>query len=239
MIRALITAVVEYFLAYHINQKGTYHARVLAWVLFFLASYQLGEYLIYLFPGISLGIRVAYFSTTMLPPLGVYFLQEHTGKQYGHSIIHMVGLIFALLFFINPSVIGTYMISDTGQCIETVYREGYIMNAWAFYYQGTLLYTMGISVIEIYKSEHRKLEELNIDKEFYINTLKQFFVAYVSFNVVSVLITKLYPQFANRLASLMCALAVIVAFIFTNIAFELEFFPKVREKIMMSIKNIR
>ena len=191
--------------------------------------------MIHLFPAIDIGIRVAYFSTTMLPPLGVLFLQNHTNREYGYKLIQAVGLVFAVLFFVNPSVIGSYQISSSGQCIQMSYIDGYIMSAWAFYYQGVLLYSMAIAVWEVMRNK----KKVNMESKKYYNMLKQFFIAYVSFDIVAITIAKIDPQFAPRVASLMCALAVFAAFIFTNIAFGLTFLPKVKEKLLVGLKIVK
>lgn len=235
VLRALITAIVEYALAFYVIKKGKYQQKVFFWVLFFLASYQLGEYMIYLFPSLDIGIRVAYFSTTMLPPLGVLFLQKHTGREYGYKLIQAVGLVFAVLFFVNPSVIGSYQISSSGQCIQMSYIEGYIVDSWLFYYQGVLLYSMAIAVWQIMKNKKKVAMESNK----YYEVLKQFFIAYVSFDILAHVISKINPQFSTRVASLMCALAVFASFIFTNIAFELKFLPKVKEKLLMGLRIVK
>jgi len=232
MLRALITAIVEYALAFYVYKKGKYQKNVFFWVLFFLASYQLGEYMITLFPSLNIGIRFAYFSTTMLPPLGLLFLQKHTNRELGYKFVQAVGLVFAILFLVNPSVIGSYQISSTGQCIQMSYVEGYIIDSWMFYYQGTLLFSMGVSLFEIIRNK----KKVNMEANKYYKILKQFFIAYVSFDIVALVISKIDPQFSPRVASLMCALAVFASFIFTNIAFDLKFLPDLKKKLMLRLK---
>ncbi len=221
MLRPLITLTIEYVLAYIVYRHGKYQKNVLATVLFFLASYQLGELLIHLYQGSSIGLRVAYFSTTLLPPLGILFLEKHMKRKFGYPLFQTIGAVLAIIFALFPHIIGAYSISESGMCLQMSYSDNFIMKFWSAYYQISLLYTM---ILTLYSM--RALKDPIKTRISY-----RFFIAYASFNLVSMIIVRVMPQYQASFASLMCALALIAAFIFSNIACKLELFNPIKEKI--------
>lgn len=206
MIRPLLTAIFEYFLAGIVFYKGKYQPKIISLVLFLLASYQLGEVILFLTNGGSMGIRVAYFSTTLLPPLGVLLIERITGKKYGYPLFQAIGLFFAFSFVVNPSIVSNFELGK--YCVRVFAYSSVIASMWQAYYQFTLMYTMIVVLVNILKTKFEQKKKV----------LKQILFAYISFDIVAISLTKIFPNFKYSVASLMCALAIIAAVIFTKVS---------------------
>jgi hypothetical protein len=206
MIRALITAIVEYSLVLITLKKGKFEPRIFALILFFLASYQLGEVVVFATKGSYFGFKIAYFSTTLLPPLGVLVLEKITRKRFFYVIFQVIGIFYAINFLVRPSFI--YEFEITKYCIKTSWYPSLIIKSWSFYYILTLLYVMIFTFVNLVfeKNKNKKI------------TLILLFLAYCTFGVVSVVYVNVFMEYKSALASIMCALAVFAAIIFTWIS---------------------
>jgi hypothetical protein len=214
MIRPLITAALEYYLAYLIITRGKYQKKTFFWVLFFLASYQLGEVVIFLTEGGMLGFRIAYIATTMLPPLGVLLIEKMTKKNYGYVFFQVLSLFFISFIMVTPQIALNF---ELGQfCVRIFEYHPIFANYWLAYYQGTLLFSMMVMVWEIWKNTDKKLVE----------RLKVVLLGYISFDGVALLIGAVVPWFKPSIASLMCALALCASFLFASLALEKKLVKK-------------
>jgi hypothetical protein len=206
MIRPFLTFVIEYFLVFLVIRYGKVHKWVFAAVLFLLATYQLGEFIIFVTGGNIIGFKIAYVATTLLPPLGVLLIERITKKQFGYFIFQLLALVFAFYILIIPEIALKYEFGPF--CIRIFQYEQVIANYWSYYYQGTLMYSMFLMIWGIFRA---KTEKVRLQ-------LKLILLGYFSFNGLAIVITYFIPWFQYSTASLMCALALIAAFIFTKVA---------------------
>jgi hypothetical protein len=211
MIRPIITAAIEYLLAYQVYKYGKYQKTAFFWVLFFLASYQLGEVFIFLTNGSVGAFRLAYVSTTLLPPLGIYLLEKMTKKNYGSLLFQVIALGFVVFILTTPQVALNFSFGQF--CVRVHEYHPIMVQYWTKFYQGTLLYSMLIMVWEIWNNADKKLVE----------KMKLLLIAYFSFDGLAIFIATLVPWFQPSVASLMCALALIASFIFADLSLEKKF----------------
>jgi len=206
MIRPLLTAGLEYILAYLVFKYGKTHKNIIALVLFFLASYQLGEVLVFLTNGEQFAFKVAYVSTTMLPPLGVLLVSKIINKRIGYLLFQSIALIFVGFIIWTPQVVLQF---ELGQyCVRIFEYNPILAQFWIYYYQGTLVFTMLAMLIGF----------LLISKKDVKEKLKWMFIAYMSFDGLAIILAYFNPWFGPSIASLMCALAIFAAIIFARIS---------------------
>lgn len=206
MLRPLVTAIIEYALAYLVYKNGTLHRKEFAITLFCLATYQLGEVVIFLTGGGEIGFKIAYVATTLLPPLGLLLLEKILNKNFGYKIIQALAIIFCVYILLIPRVATSF---ELGQfCVRVYEYAPMLAQYWTMYYQLTLLFSMGIMIWGIFRAELVSQREL----------LFKMLIAYASFDALSIFIAYYNPWFWPSIASLMCALAVIASFIFARIS---------------------
>lgn len=208
MLRPLLTAIIEYILAIYVLKKGKRYKRIVALMLVLLATYQLGEVIVFA-TGSNFGLRLSYFATTLLPPLGVLIVQRITKRNYLYLPIQILASIFSLFFLFEAGVFSDYWV---GKCCIKVTEYSYaLVTPWMIYYLGTLTYTMFLAAYHYMMASSSRVKR----------DMKLILLGYVSFFVLSVIFTIVFPVFEpTMLASFMCALAIIAAFIFTEIALE-------------------
>lgn len=207
MLRSGLTALVEYLLVILVLTKGKDHKKIIAAVLFFLASYQLGEFLIFLTNGADIGISVAYFSTTLLPPLGVLLIQHITKKRFGFIIFLVIGIVLALGFLIYPDIVS--VIEFEKGCIVLTQYSSELIKIWEIYYQIGLSYAVFLLIYNILKTRNVKEK----------NQLSLVLLGYMLFYPTAVILVKLVPAFGLGITSLMCALAIFGAITFSAVPF--------------------
>lgn len=206
MIRPFLTAVIEYLLAYWVYKNGKLYPKVFSALLFLLATYQLGEIIIFASNGNRIGFQIAYFSTTLLPPFGLLFMELTTKKNYFYIPVQIIALFFAGIFLINSTIIGDFEIGD--YCIKVLSYNSPIVTYWSYYYQGTLTFTMMIMIYNYFTSKSEFV------KKFMLHML----VAYVSFDIVALIFVRVATGYRSALASVMCALAVFASIIFARVS---------------------
>lgn len=206
MIRPVITAIIEYLLAFLVFKYGKLHKNIMALILFLLATYQLGEVIVFMTNGGELGFKVAYVATTLLPPLGILLTQKILKKRFGYILFQFISLGFVSYILVIPQVALNFELGP--YCIRVFEYEAVLAQYYFMYYQGTLMLTMLILLIGIFKV---KLEK---DRA----VLQKILIGYLSFDGLAILIAEMYPEFWPSSASLMCALALIAAFIFTRVS---------------------
>jgi hypothetical protein len=207
MIRPLLTAILEYALMIYVLKKGKIYPKEFASVLFFLATYQLGEVIVFLTDGDRFGLRIAYFATTMLPPLGLLLVQKMTKRNYGYWIVQAIALIFGFLFvFFNSEMIESYELGEF--CIRVLSYGSLASKLWQAYYLIAVILTMLILLFHFFRSKLKELKKL----------YGLMFIGYSSFFITSFIVALIFESHRNSIASCMCALAVIGAVIFTKIS---------------------
>jgi len=206
MLRPLFTAIIEYILAFLVFKYGKVHKNIFSVILFLLATYQLGELIIFLTNGNEVGFKIAYIATTLLPPLGVLLIEKVTKKKYGYPLFQLIGLGFALYMLVVPEIALKFELGPF--CVRIFQYDSIIANYWGYYYQATLFYSMVLMIWGILRSRSRKTQ----------STLKNILLGYLTFNALTFVITYFVPWLQYSSASLMCALALISAFIFTKIS---------------------
>ncbi len=206
MIRPLATALIEFILAFLVFKYGKVHKNVFSAVLFFLAAYQLGEVVIFATGGNEIGFKIAYVSTTLLPPLGVLLLERITKKFLGYPFFQLLGIGFALYILYIPAVALHWELGPF--CVRIFTYDAILANFWTYYYQGTLFYSIGLMLWGIWRSKSTEVQSL----------LRNVLIGYLSFDGLTFLITYFVPSLQFSTASLMCALALIAAFIFARIS---------------------
>jgi hypothetical protein len=206
MIRPLLTAITEYLLAFYILKRGKNFSKTFFLILFFLATYQLGEVILFATDGNRFGLQVSYFATTMLPPLGLLLLERIVDKKLGYTLIQIIGSAFALTFLISPDIIANFSLGDYCVMIES-YGSNFT-TAWTVYYLTVVSYTMVLILYFIWKSKKRELK----------NFLWKLFFGYNTFFTTALLIVILFPGFQPKGASLMCALGFFGALVFAWIS---------------------
>lgn len=202
MFLTLLIATTEYLLAGLVWFKGRTLPKTFAVLLFFLASYQVGELIAFASDDFSrTGVQIAYFSTTLLPPIGVLILERVTGKNYGYPLFQTVGLFFAIMFLVDPNIIETYTIDEVFIRVESSQQ---IFWYWAYpYYMSTLALIMLIGLYHIIFNKNIEIKKFMV----------VFVMAISSFYLVTIFIALLFPSTKSAFASIMCALALTAAFI--------------------------
>lgn len=203
--RSLLFAIIEYSLAALVLWKGRTHKKTIALILFFLAGYQLGEFIFLKFDS-SFGIQFALFSTTLLPPLGLYLVEYWRERKYFYAVSQIISIVFALAFLLIPD-----LMTGTQRCFCLVkYTQSIATNSfltvWGMYYIGSLTLALVLAASNYIREKRKGMKKFNL----------MVFLAYASFFPTSYIMVILFPDVnAHDLASLMCALAIFAAFIMT------------------------
>jgi hypothetical protein len=204
--RPLLTAIVEYILVYVVLKHGKEHKRIIASVLFFLASYQLGEFLVFMSNGEQLAFKVAYISTTLLPPLGVLLVSRVLKRQLGYFFFQSLSIIFVIFMLLTPQIILSF--DFVRCCIQVNEYHPLLGQYWMQFYQGTLMFTMLAAFLGYVFTTSKKIK----------NQLKWILFGYFAFDGVAMILYFANPGVRSSIASLMCALAIFAAFIFAKVA---------------------
>jgi hypothetical protein len=190
---------------------GTSHRRIIALVLFFLASYQFGEVMIFMTNGAEVAFKFAYISTTMLPPLGVLLISKVMGKQLGYVLFQAVSAMFIGFMIITPQIILSFGFGE--YCVRVFEYHPFLSQYWSMFYQGTLIATVLAAVVGFVTSNDAEVRY----------KLKWIIIAYLLFDGVAMLIAFTNTWFMPSTASLMCALALFASFIFAKISLPKNF----------------
>lgn len=205
LFRPLLWATIEYCLALIVLKKGSYYPRTIAGILFFLGSYQLGEFV--LFAGeVDYGLQFSLASTTLLPPLGLLLISKHLNRPLGYFPVQILGLVYASMFLLNPDLI---VLSEKRYCLAKLAAPNHEWNnitySWYVYYVGTLTYSMAILAWAYFHMKFADRKQVTM----------WMFVGYSTFFPASYFLITLVGESMGWVASFMCALAITVAFIIT------------------------
>lgn len=220
MIRPLVFAIIEYFLAYRVYKYGKSYREIIFWALFLLATYQFGEALTFWFNGNPNALKVAYIATTLLPPLGVLLLEKLNKKQYGYYIFQALAIGFCTIIAYDMSmIVNNFGLGDF--CVRVYSYNATVGRIWLYYYQGTLLYTMFLCINTVFTPRVFIDAKQKLNMKFRAaarNNAIWILGGFVFFNVGSILISRNVEYFRYSAASLMCAMALLFAFIITGIS---------------------
>lgn len=206
ILRPLIIALIEYSFALFSLKYGKFYPKLAATFFITLGTYQLGEFLLFSTSLDEFSVNLSFFSTTLLPPIGVYFLQKITKIQLGYALFQIVALFFALMVVIKPNIF-----ENTDECYcfakyavtEDESWHQYFADYWSIYYAFSLLYAMSLSALFMVPKRFIKKRP----------ALLHLFFAYVSFFPTSYFLVRIFDWDVGYLASIMCALAVFGAII--------------------------
>ena len=210
MLRPLLTAVFEYFWAYQVLKKGKIQPRTIAAVLFFLATFQLGEVIIFLTNGHYLGFQIAYIATTLLPPLGVLLISQLTGKKYAYPFFQGLAFIFISFMILDPHFVLGFEINSC--CISVFDYARPIRHWWPLYYQGTLLFSILLMIYHLMQPTEPQNRSI----------LMRLLIGYLSFDLSALLLAKAGLIDNSTVPSAMCALAFFAAYIFSRISLDMQ-----------------
>lgn len=208
ILRSLLTAVAEYMLMLYVLKHGRFQKYLVATLLFFLAGYQLGEF-IFLSAGSQFGLQFATFSTTLLPALGLILTERLLKKRYGGWMLLVVATAMAFFLLLDST-----LVSGAKDCFCLV-KYSSLVNAenpfflfWGIYYTATMAFTMLILLINIFNKKYKKIRKV----------LVLVLIAYISFFPTSYVITILFGLEFGLLTSFMCSLAIGCAFILSYLS---------------------
>jgi len=203
-LRPFIFFLIEIGLAYFVYKRGVRYKFPIIYVLLGLAFYQLGEFIILNSDLKTEGLLLAFASTTILPPLGIYLFEKITGKKAFFEIFMAIGIGFILILFSNPDVV---VIGQEKLCFSKFTTlDPYLFNSWGFYYLGTMLLT-------IFTAFWYSFKHFKIRKDLYLGIL-----TYLLFFPTSYLLVALFDFGYGYITSVMCALAILGAFCLTYLS---------------------
>lgn len=208
VLRPLITAVVEYLLAFRVFRKGHFLPTITVLFLVFLATYQFGEFLLFTQSN-KAWFAVSLFATTLLPPYGLIMIEKLSHRKSFYLLFFLASAIFGLSFLIFPSLVpevrecNCFAKIDTGPMSDT---GRLFINSWGWYYVLSLTFSMLLMSWHILK------------KHGDTKNLKLLLLGYFTFFPVSFLLVEVFKMDPGLVGSIMCSLGIITAFIVTHIS---------------------
>lgn len=208
-LRPLLIFFIEMFLGYFVLRKGKFARIPIAFIIFLLAGYQAGEFIIIKYPELQLGYQAAFFYTTLLPPFGIYLIEKFTKRNFGSVFFFIVGIILAIGFIVLPN---PTFLADTCLCFAKfapVKGDGQnFLVLWGIYYIGGLTYALLLNLI-MYLLEKVKKKKLIL-----LNGL----LAYIFFYPFSYILMVIFNWDIGYVISVMCSMALIAAIILFRIS---------------------
>ena len=204
----IATFAIELFLAIYITMryKMTPVTRLAAYILFFLAVFQLAEYNIC--EG-SFGIdslswsRLGYVAITALPPLGIHLATKILGRKEPLLVgsAYATGILFALFFMFSgngltsSACLGNYVIFSTAPMAVPLY---------ALYYYGWLF----VGTIYAWHGAQKP----NVPKNIKAASMA-LSVGYMAFIIPTTMVNLIEPETIGAIPSIMCGFAVLLALV--------------------------
>lgn len=183
--------------------QSTTSAKLIISILFFLATFQLAEYMVCVgalgFSSLQWA-KLGYVAITLLPPLTLHLGMSIAKRKNIHLLTAAYGssLAFATFFlFVGHGMqaqqcLGNYVIFKVAP---------YAALPYGFYYQGWLLAGVALAW-----REHKKMKEKRQQK-----ALLWLVIGYLSFMVPSLIVFLMNHQTAAGLPSIMCGFAIFMA----------------------------
>lgn len=181
------------------------YSKLTIFILGFLATFQLAEYMVCGGMGVSgdSWARLGFIAITMLPPLGIHLATEIVGNNKHRPLVwasYGIAAVFVGFFLIATNAIehkvcgGNYIIFNMIQSVDWIY---------ATYYYGLLL--VGVTYCLVHASKVKK----NTTKK----ALQGFAAGYVLFLLPTTTLNLIDPTTTRAIPSIMCGFAVVLAFV--------------------------
>lgn len=151
--RPLVIFLIEVILAVIVFRRGKFQNAIISIFILFLAGYQLGEFLILTNPSEKVGFQIAFFFTTLLPPIAVLILEKISQRNFFSYIFFAFGAIFSSLFVLmdKPIVLveKCYCFAKFGP------SQGFenLLLIWGIYYLSTLAITFILNLHLLYTNK--------------------------------------------------------------------------------------
>ena len=144
LLRPLLTAIVEYLLAFRVFRKG--HILPIATTLFLicLATYQFAEFF-FLSTENRAWLAISLFATTMLPPYGLLLVEKLSHRKTFYLLFFIASFGLALSFFFFPTVIPGASECNCFAKFDRSVLTGWnaiFFTTWGWYYFLSLALTM-------------------------------------------------------------------------------------------------
>jgi hypothetical protein len=198
----LATFAIEFVLMAYviIRYKMTSTTRLAAALLFFLAAFQLAEYMSCGSENFSFWSRFGFVAITALPPLCIHFITKIASRKSPKIVMssYALGAIFAVIFMI-PAAFDSF--ACTGNYVIFSLVNG-LSDFYTFYYYGLLFLGIGMCLHYAPKAEPRIRRALRW----------QIF-GYFSFLLPTAIVNSINPSTTAGIPSIMCGFAVIYALI--------------------------
>lgn len=158
--RPLAIFIIEIIFIIFVLKSGKFEKYIVAIFIFFLAGYQFGEFIILTNTTSSLGFSIAFFSTTMLLPMGVLILEKARKNFLGSPLFFLASLTFGLIFILNP---GFVQLVEKCACFAKFApndsSSGFML-IWGIYYLFTLTYVLVLNIYFYIKSRNDRTKAL-------------------------------------------------------------------------------
>lgn len=216
ILRPLLTAIVEYLLAFRVFKKG--HILPIATTIFLicLATYQFAEYF-FLSTQNRAWLALSLFATTLLPPYGLILVEKLSHRKTFYALFIIASLGFGLSFFFFPEIIPGARECNCFAKLDSSTLSGWnlvFFRTWGWYYVLSLTFAMLLMSWHILK-KHGDTKKLSL-----------LLIGYVTFFPFSFILVEFLHQDPGIISSVMCALAIITAFIVTHISTETKLSKK-------------
>jgi hypothetical protein len=201
----IVTCVIELVLAFYViyRYKLTVKSQLILAILFFLAIFQLCEYMISGYYGNpDIWSRIGFVAITFLPAFGLHLIDTIGKPRYFHLAIigYALALIASLYFVLVPGSLtsvsmGNYIIFHVAESYDVLY--------------GTYYY--GVIATYLYLARH-KMSKADITRSEKIG-LASFSIGTLTFLIPTVIVSILNSETQAAIPSIMCGFALIFAFI--------------------------
>lgn len=158
--RPLAIFIIEVIIAFVVWRKGKFHKGAISIFILFLAGYQLGEFLLIKSPEVNFGYQFAFFSTTMLLPMGVLILEKAKNKFLGSPIFFLTSISFGIIFFLSSSFV---QMTEKCLCFAKFAPRNESDNfllIWGVYYLFTLFYVLVLNIFYYLREQNNKRRQL-------------------------------------------------------------------------------
>lgn len=181
-----------------VRYKLTTLTRLVALMLFFLATFQLAEFMSCGTGDFTIWSRVGFLAITALPPLCIHLIITIAKKKSPKILFtsYTLGVIFSLIFLI-PGAFSDY--ACTGNYVIFHLVNG-LSDAYTFYYYGLLFLGAALCI------HYAPTASPKIKRALYWQVF-----GYLSFLLPTALVNSLQPQTTGGIPSIMCGFAVIYA----------------------------
>jgi hypothetical protein len=198
------TFVIELILMLYVLIRYKWNAltRLIASVLFLLATFQLAEYQVCSNGGgVSHASRIGFIAITLLPAIGIHIISLITNKisKYFVAISYGAALAFALFFGLGKNSFNSYACGGNYAIFHLTPKIGGIF--FAYYY---FLLLAGISVA-LYGSISSTKKTRQI--------LMYFIFGYLVLLIPTGLVNVIDPRTINGIPSIMCGFALVYALV--------------------------